>query len=173
MFPESQARHDEEERGARTQRSQEPRSTRDERSKAWLRRQWDRYDRLVGTYSRLDDDRRKKAVCLAFARSMLNDNWTERMLSDMLFEITSDLTDGCEEVLGKDDVANSKTQLLFLVRSLPLKRWQRALFDVFSPYFRRDGEQPLIPFRHFLGSFLGLLARNSVDPLADVIEPWL
>lgn len=139
----------------------------------WLRRQWDRYDTMVNRFARQNDDTTKRALCLAFARSILDDKTTETILREVLFDITQNVTAECQEALGKDKVANTKTQMLFLLWSLPYRSWQRDLHETLQNYCSRNVRQPVISFRNFLGSTLRAFARYIVNPLADIIEPWM
>ncbi|KAG8279565.1 hypothetical protein J6590_102030 [Homalodisca vitripennis] len=139
----------------------------------WFTRQWNRYDRLVDGFTRQEADISKRALCLAFVRSVLNDEATELLLADVLFRVTDTVTGECEVVLGKEDVTNAKTQMLFFLWSLPFDRWRRTLYDALREYGRRDVRRPVIPFRHFLDATLRNLVRKIVDPLAGLIERWL
>lgn len=139
----------------------------------WSKRQWHRYDRLVAGFTRHGDNASKRALCLAYVKSVLNDRATERLLAELLFEATSEVTTECEIAIGKENVLTTKTQLLLLLWSLPYRSWQRDLFEVIRDYCRRDNTPPLIPFRSFLGSTLRVITRKLVTPMADIIERWL
>lgn len=138
----------------------------------WLRRQWKRYDTMIDSFTKHgNDDAARKALCLAFVRSVLDDTTTERLLSDALFEITGRMVDECEDALGVEKVANARAPLLFLLWSLPSCRWKEETYEALRVYLcRNNSERPAISFRHFLGSTLRTLTRNIVDPLADIME---
>lgn len=141
----------------------------------WVQRQWRRYDTMVDSFTRQGgDDTARKALCLAFVRSVLDDAATERLLSEVLFTFTGQMVDDCEHVLGKERVTSAKAPLLFLMWLLPLYSWKAKTHEALRDYCCRDVTgRPTVSFRHFLGSTLRTVARYVVDPLADMIEPWL
>lgn len=132
---------------------------------------------MIRTYTTRvdDDDTAKKALCLAFVKSVLNDSVTERLLSDAVFEATDQMVGDCESALGTERVADAKAPLLFLLWSLPAYRLKWKTYEALREYLCRssDDRRPSISFRHFLGSTVRAVARYIVDPLADLIEPWL
>lgn len=139
----------------------------------WSKRQWQRYDQLIESFTTHSDYTTKRALCLAFVKSVLNDKATEKLFAEMLFEATNNFTTDCEEAIGRDNVAKVKVQLLLLLWSLPVRQWQCELFNALGDYCSRDNRRPVIPFRSFLGSTLRMIARRLVNPLADVVEKWL
>lgn len=139
----------------------------------WSRRQWHRYDMLVASFTRHDDELSKKALCLAFVRSVLDDKTTEKLLTDLFFEATGNVVSECERAIGKENVSTAKAQLLLMLWLLPHRQWQETVFKTMRDYCSRDIGHPLIPFRRFFSSTLRTIARKIADPLADVIERWL
>lgn len=142
----------------------------------WLQRQWKRYDTVINGFTQYGrDETAKKALCLAFVQSVLNDTATEKLLSDVLFETTYQMVDECEDALGKNKVANARASMLFLLWCLPLRKWKTDTYDVLRDYCCRDriDKRPAISFRHFLDSTMRTVIKHVVEPLADIIEPWL
>lgn len=139
----------------------------------WLGRQWRRYDRLVDNYVAQDNGAIQKALCLAFVRSVLGDECTEQLLADMVFEMTKEMTLECTEAIGVENVSTTKSQLLFILWSLPFCTWRRQLFEAFRDYFSRDITYPLVSFRHAVGTTLTSIAAKITDPLVNVVERFI
>lgn len=145
----------------------------DERVIRWVRRQWGRYDKFIDSYTKRDSEPVKKALCLAFVRSVLDDEDTERLLTEYLSEVTMNMTSECGEVLGKENVSDTKAHFLLFLWSLPYRSWQQTMFKMLREYSCRDVTHPMISFRNVLCSTLKSLATKVANPLADMIEPWL
>lgn len=139
----------------------------------WFKRQWNRYDRLVENFTRQDDDAYRKALCLAFVKSVLNDHMSERLLAESLFVLTESVTSGCERAIGKDNVSNAKSQLLFLLWTLPCRQWQKEAFEMLKDYCNRNVRQPAISFSSFVDSTMRILARKLAVPLTDLLQKIL
>lgn len=142
----------------------------------WVQRQWKRYDTMIESFTNQGtDNTARKALCLAYVKSVLNDAATERLMTDALFDATSRMVGECEDALGNEKVQNSKAPLLVLLWHLPLYRWKEETYEALRDYCCRDSDEkrPRISFRHFLGSTLRTVAKYIVEPLADAIEPWL
>lgn len=141
----------------------------------WLNQQWKRYDTMIECFTTQgDDNTARKALCLAFVRSVLDDPATKRLLSDVIYDITVQMVGECEDALGREKVVNARASLLFLLWSLPLYRWKEETYEALREYCcRNNSQRPTISFKHFLGSTLRAVARYIVNPLADIIEPWI
>lgn len=142
----------------------------------WMHRQMKRYDTMVGGFTRTGNEETvKRAWCLAFVRAMLNDKATERMLATAMFEFTERMVGECEQALGREKVMNAKAPLLLLLYHLPVNGWKAKTYEALRDYCCRDRAEGrrTIGFRNFLGSTLRTVANYIVQPLADIIEPWL
>jgi len=139
----------------------------------WFNRQWRRYDKLINNYIDQDNDAVKRALCLAFARSALQDETTEQMLADLVFYMTNDMTSVCVDAVGKENVTNTRASLLLLLWSLPYRSLQNEIFGVFRDYCCRNTNNPAVSFRCAVGSTLSTIAEKIANPLADFVEQWL
>lgn len=139
----------------------------------WIVQQWNRYDTLIAKYATQDNVTAKKALCLAFVRSVLDDKTTETILTEALFGATERMMTDCTVAIGGRNVRNTKALLLFALWLLPHRSWQQCLFKGFRDYWSRACARSPVPFRNALESVLRLLAASFVEPVAELLEPFL
>lgn len=133
----------------------------------WLLQQSNRYDTLIGKYTTQDDPTVKKALCLAFVRSVLQDRSTETVLADVLLGVTDKLTSDCAAAIGRNNVSRINTQLLILLWYIPRRTWQQYVFKALRHCWSREPDHLKVPLRNSLESMFTAIAVVLAKSLAD------
>lgn len=137
----------------------------------WMARQWNRYDTFLGEFTKTEDDSSKRALCLALVRTVLRENETEKILSDILFTMSDEMTLDCRLAVGRANVSDSRAHLLLFLWSVPFRHWKQELYRLIGNHCRRSDTAPAsASLRNAIGSLFRVMLTRIESAVNAVLD---